>query len=74
MQNIATIAHMPPLRPKLHPLFGFSHGWQIQMYPSSLVKQMSDEVIDMQALHDDHDCIVSLIVQPRKQCIAMPLY
>ena len=40
------------------------------MCPSLLVQEIGNEVIDMQPLHDDHDCVVSLIVEPREQRIA----
>src|SRR5215813_12884421 len=47
---------------------------QVQVYPPILgFEQMADEVVDVQALHHDHDRAGALVVEPGQQRVAEPV-
>src|ERR1700680_4843261 len=43
------------------------------MPPASLLQQMTDEIIRVEALHDDDDRTLRLVIQPGQQSVGVPL-
>src|SRR5438067_4612344 len=74
MENIARLADMLASWTQKNALLRLSNGWQVQMRPASLIEKMGDEVVDVQSLHHDDDCVLDLIVEPGEQSVAIPLH
>ena len=47
MQQLTDFAVMVPFRPERHDLLNFGDCRQAQLGPTSLLKKMSDEIIDV---------------------------
>ena len=47
MQQLTDFAVMEPFRPERHDLLNFGNCRQAQLGPTSLLKKMSDEIIDV---------------------------
>ena len=48
-------------------------GRKVQVPPATLLEEMADEIVGMEALHDDDDRAVVLVIEARQQCVGIPL-
>ena len=47
---------------------------EVQMPPAVLLQQMTDQIVWMQALHDDDNRTFRLVIEPRQQRVGVPLF
>ena len=47
---------------------------KIEMRPTALLKQMTDQVVGVQPLHHDNDRTFRFMVEPRQQRVGVPLF
>jgi hypothetical protein len=59
--------------PQRDRLIHLCDGGQIEMVEAAVLEKVADEIVDMQALHDDHDRILGLVVEPGQERIRVPL-
>ena len=55
-------------------LVGIGACGEVQVGPSALVEQVTDQIIDVQTLHDDHDGILRLVVKAAHQRVGIPAF
>src|SRR5215472_5310157 len=73
MQQVAGATQMEASRTNWNLMFCFCNRWQIEVCPAFLLKEMTNKVVQVQALHDHDDGVVNLIVQTAEQCVRVPL-
>src|SRR5262245_40209655 len=73
MQHVTDEAVVNTSAAKWDQFINLGNRGKIEMGPSSLLDQVADEVIRMQSLHHNDDCVLGFIVEPRQQRIAIPL-
>ena len=54
-------------------MLGLGNRGQVEVGPATLFQQVTDQVVRVQALHDDHDGVGNLVVEAREQGVAIPL-
>src|SRR5262249_62406891 len=47
---------------------------KIEMRPTAFLKQMTDQVVEVQPLHHDNDRTFRFMVEPREQRVGVPLF
>ena len=73
MQELAEAAVMDLIGANRHLLRHLGDGRQRQHLPAPLLHQVAGKVVDVQALHDEHDGSGVLIVEAAEQGVADPL-
>jgi hypothetical protein len=73
MQHVTDEAVVNTSAAKWDRFINFGDRGEIEMGPSSFLDQVADQVVQMQSLHHNDDCIRGFIVEPRQQRIAIPL-
>ena len=73
MQHLSWAAVIRPPGSDRHDLLDLSNGGQIERAPSALLKQMPNEVIHMEPLHDHDNGVFDFAVESRQQSVGIPL-
>src|SRR5262249_26442439 len=73
VKQIADLAPVATIWTKTDNRVLFRDRRKVQMSPTSLLEEMTDEVIGMEPLHDDDDRALGLMVEPRQQRVRVPL-
>jgi hypothetical protein len=76
MQGLALTSSKASRSPdRLDPvhLVGFRDRRKADHFPLLLREHVADEVVLVQALHDDHDCAAPLVVEPTVQRVGEPV-
>ena len=73
VQDLARRSVVYQIRPDCHFLVDFGNRRQIEMNPRFFLKQVADQILKMQALHDDDDHVASFVVESRIEGSIEPL-
>src|SRR5689334_922418 len=60
-------------RPQRNMRLGLGDCWQRQKCPAAFLHDVANEIVDMQALHDDNNRVFGLVVETREQGVCIPL-
>src|SRR5262245_41250921 len=74
MQKIADAAVMITIDAERDAAVGLGDRGKIEMLPTSLLEQMANKIVRMQALHHHYDRTFGFVVKPRKKCTGEPLF
>ena len=73
MQEVAGPAQVRTRGAQGNALFAFRNRRQVEVHPALLLQEMPDEIVGMEPLHDHHDGVLRLVVEPGEQGVAVPL-
>jgi hypothetical protein len=72
MEQVSRPSKVKAFRPNRDALLDFGNSGQVQVLPTLLLEQVSDEIIDVEALHNDDDRVGDFIIQAGQKRIAVP--
>ena len=67
MKKIANASMVITIIAESNTAFRLGDRRKVEMLPTALLKQMTDQVVGMQSLHHDNDRAFRLVVKPRQQ-------
>jgi len=73
MQQIADPAAVAAICAEPNSRVFFRDRRKVQMCPTSLLEEMTDQIIWVEPLHDHNDRALGLVVEPRQQRVRVPL-